>query len=69
MPRAQTQNERVPNRRPVNLADYEGDEDVIDDDDLQDADFEGDHVLCIIRKILCTPKVQDTSQRHQNFHA
>ena len=59
-----------PNKIPVNLADYEGHEDVIDDD-LSDADFTegGDRILCIIRKLLCTPKVRDTSQIHQNFHA
>ena len=49
---------KCPNRRPASLADCEGDKDVIDDDRLQDADYvERDCVSCVIRKLLCTPKV------------
>ena len=52
-----------PNRRLANFVDYEGDEDMINDNKLQDVGYaeEEDCVSCVIRKLMYTTKVQHTS--------
>jgi len=51
-------------RRPVNIADYEEEDDVIIETEPKDSDFIEEHgnpVTCIIQKVLCSQKISDVA--------
>ena len=52
------------------MADYE--EDMLIETEPEDSDFveeHGDHVACVIQKVLCNQKVPDTTQQHQILYS
>jgi len=41
-------------------------------EDTSDSDFaqeHGDHIACVVQKLLCNQKIPDTTQRHQIFYS
>ena len=57
---------QCPKRRQVNMTDYEEGDDVLVKTEPEDSDFieeYGDHITCVIQKVLCSQKIPDT-QRH-----
>jgi len=61
-----------PERRQVDMADYENEGEVEIETEPDDSDFaeeHGDVVTCIIQKLLCNQKAFDTTQRHQIFYS
>jgi len=60
-----------PKRRPVNIVDYDDEDEVLIESEPKDSDFfkeEGKAATCMIRRLLCNQKNPDTTQRHQIFY-
>ena len=54
------------------MADYEEENDVLIETESEASDFvekHGDHVACVIKKVLCSQKILDITQRHQIFYS
>jgi len=61
-----------PKRRPVNVAGYEEEYNVLIEIEPEDSDFaekHGDLVTCVIQIVLCRQKIPDIIQRHQIFYS
>jgi len=57
-------------RRPVNMVDYEDEDEVLIETKPKDSDFfEGEAATCVIQQLLCNQKNLDTTQRHQIFYS
>jgi len=59
-------------KRPINIENYEEENDVLIETETEDSDFveeHGDPVVCVIQKVLCRQKIPDTTQRHQIFYS
>ncbi|XP_020270704.1 uncharacterized protein LOC109845858 [Asparagus officinalis] len=62
---------QCPKRGTVNMVDHEDEDtdrdDVEDYDDGLDADDDGEQLLCVVRRLLLAPKVEEPLQRHNIF--
>jgi len=59
-------------RRPVNMADYKDEDELLIEAELEDFDFveeEGLVATCVVHWLLCNQKNPGTTQRHKTFYS
>ena len=60
-----------PKGKPVIIADYEDEDEVSNETELEDSDFVeeyGEVTTCVVQRLLCNQKNPNTTQRHQIFY-